>query len=582
MIPISNTINILAACDPGCKECSASNPELCSFCMTGYYLNQNSYCVPCAISSSCAYCSSSNPSLCLSCFPGYFLNNNSVCVQCASPCTACANATATLCTGCAIGYVLISSNHTCVLPSALTAFGTAATNCANSVLTTNSDGSQTLSCNLCLPGFGLTPAGCAPCIQGCQICNQYSLTGCITCSPGFMLTEQNLCVACEPHCLSCSPAGCSQCAESFMLTHKFTCELPCSFPCISCNSTNPAICYDCISGYSLKNSQCVADISCNSDSSCLVCPFGYNLLVENTAVKITQSCVQCNTVSNCARCSMANTSECLSCPPGNYLSNGVCLSCPYGCSECISETMCTKCSYIEGFIPQQSGSLQDNRVNQGWLLNCIACSDNCNTCLGSPSTCTSCDFEYTLVGTVCVSDYNYLISVTLKANLPVFSNNYLAFINSIAVRAGVTAENILVKSITGNPVNIDMIVSSNANSPNGFGDIVNLNSILQVNSTLNNMVILSSSISITCPSPLVQSTSGVSCVSCYDILCDGCSSDNYCSNCAQGYGAIDGVCYLCGVMDCWTCDSKAMICTQCYKNYNYNSASNTCIAVCDI
>lgn len=164
MLTLSSTVNIPAACDPGCQECSSSNPQFCITCYDGYFMTTNNYCSPCAAASLCASCSQSNSASCLTCFPGYFLNG-SQCVQCAFPCTACLNRNAIMCSACVVGYVLNTTSHTCVSASSstLNAFGTVDENCANSMLT-SVNGNYSLTCSLCLSGYALTAEGCAPCI----------------------------------------------------------------------------------------------------------------------------------------------------------------------------------------------------------------------------------------------------------------------------------------------------------------------------------------------------------------------------------------------------------------------------------
>jgi hypothetical protein len=199
---LTSTSNAPAACDPGCTTCSTANPQVCSQCMQGFYMTSNLYCAPCSLASKCSTCSVSNSAICLSCFPGYFLSTSSQCLQCTFPCIACANATATKCTGCAVGYVLSVSSSTCILStdSSLASFGTVVDNCASALLVTASSGSQTLTCSLCLNGFANTNSGCAPCTEGCAVCNPNIFTQCINCFPGYLLNSSNLCQACTFGC----------------------------------------------------------------------------------------------------------------------------------------------------------------------------------------------------------------------------------------------------------------------------------------------------------------------------------------------------------------------------------------------
>lgn len=135
-----------------------------------------------------------------------------------------------------------------------------------------------------------------------------------------------------------------------------------------------------------SDGECVANTTCNTNSTCLVCPYGYAMLMANTNTKLTQNCSECNVSSNCARCNISETSQCYTCPMGWYLNGSTCVKCMDGCSECISAKMCVMCS--SGYIQTQSGSVNGN-MGTG-LLNCTLCLSPCATCSGSPSTCTSC------------------------------------------------------------------------------------------------------------------------------------------------------------------------------------------------
>jgi hypothetical protein len=137
-----------------------------------------SYCKACTAASKCLDCEPSAPAICLSCWSGYYLNTtDNTCVECTFPCTSCTGTTATACSSCAQGWVLISSNNTCMSASDVTL---AVPNCANQVQSTSGT-TTSVTCNLCLQGYTLTPAGCVPCIEGCLVCNANDLTTCTQC-----------------------------------------------------------------------------------------------------------------------------------------------------------------------------------------------------------------------------------------------------------------------------------------------------------------------------------------------------------------------------------------------------------------
>ena len=517
LVATSMTSNVVAACDPGCSTCSASNPQECTDCMSGYYLMSAtfSYCLPCTFSSSCETCSTTNPGICLTCFPGFYLNSSSICVMCTFPCVACSGQNATQCSACAQGYVLTVSNNTCIQSnsSSLSNFGTVIENCANSVLTTATNGSNSLTCKLCDRGYALTTAGCAPCSQGCLVCNPNTLTSCTSCMTAYYLNTNNTCTACAANCMICSAFnGCMACANYYVLNQNFVCQMPCNAPCSTCSATNPSLCSGCIAGYSLVNGQCIASTSCNGQATCLACPFGSSVVAANSNLQFNQTCVNCTASSNCARCNVTNPAQCYSCLAGWYLNNTVCAACSTGCAVCLSARMCTMCS--AGYVPVQVGSLGTTTVTAAFykLVSCTPCTDNCATCIGSTSTCTSCVGGFTFKGGVCVSNFNFVISTTLGVTLAVFQNNYVSFINQIASAASVKAKDILVLSIVSGSVTVNMQV----NAPGGQNSNAattaqnNLNSLLSQGNTIANMGVTASSITTAGGSSSDDDNSGLS------------------------------------------------------------------------
>ena len=72
---LKNTL-MPAACDPGCKKCSQSQPTFCLECSLGYTLQtdgSSSYCTPCPYP--CLVCSSDPSDGCFSCSSNYKLIN---------------------------------------------------------------------------------------------------------------------------------------------------------------------------------------------------------------------------------------------------------------------------------------------------------------------------------------------------------------------------------------------------------------------------------------------------------------------------------------------------------------------------
>jgi hypothetical protein len=351
--------------------------------MQGFYMTSTWYCAPCSLDSMCATCLVSNSATCISCFPDYFLTSSNQCRRCTYPCATCSLANATQCTACIVGYALSVSSSTCILltDSSLSSFGNVVDNCANALLKTASNGTQTLTCELCLNGYANTNYGCASCVEGCAVCNPSIFTKCINCFSGYFLNSSNLCQSCVAGCQVCNSMGCGQCADGYILTRTLTCQKPCRAPCSSCSDTDVTACTTCVQGYALINGQCQVSVStCNSQSSCSACPYGYTISsLTNASIVLNQTCVECAAASNCARCNTTNTSQCLSCPYGTYLeTSNICLVCDSNCASCISKTMCLTCA--SGYVATQGATLVGGTIVFTGLVNCTACTDNCATC----------------------------------------------------------------------------------------------------------------------------------------------------------------------------------------------------------
>ena len=236
-------------------------------------------------------------------------------------------------------------------------------------------------CSLCNQSYVLTDTGCAPCLEGCQVCSANQLTACIQCSSGWMMNTDSICVKssdCPAGCTSCTTFGCLDCDTGMFLNQDFMCQYYCMPPCASCSSTNPTQCTACLLGYTLKETECVLDVTCNDNEACPTCPFGYYIETHNVPVKLNQTCDVCKSASNCARCTLADTSICISCNPTMFLNGTICSSCSEGCLACANENQCLYCNY--GYLPIQSGSLQGNVANGYGSVSCMACVSPCESC----------------------------------------------------------------------------------------------------------------------------------------------------------------------------------------------------------
>ena len=87
---------------------------------------------------------------------------------------------------------------------------------------------------------------------------------------------------------------------------------------------------------------------------------------------------------------------------------------------------------------------------------------------------------FTLVGDVCLSQFNYVIQCVFSVTLAEFQSNYLGFLQQASAAAGVAIKNIVVVSITSGSVITNLQVTS-FNAPGSSAaiqDQTNLNTLL--------------------------------------------------------------------------------------------------------
>lgn len=126
------------------------------------------------------------------------------------------------------------------------------------------------------------------------------------------------------------------CLPGFTLQSTYTCY-PCRYPCKKCSPSNLETCLSCYPNAFLKDSKC---ITCDSNSKCLTC-------------------------------SQTNTTQCLTCPYGFSMSNGICVAgCPNNCLSCTNASVCALC--VDGY------SLNSQGICLPCLSNCRECSSQAN------------------------------------------------------------------------------------------------------------------------------------------------------------------------------------------------------------
>ena len=63
---------------------------------------------------------------------------------------------------------------------------------------------------------------------------------------------------------------------------------------------------------------------------------------------------------------------------------------------------------------------------------CTPCSSPCSQCINNPTTCLSCQKDYTLVGWKCITNFYFDVSLVLGVDESVFYDNYEAFLQVLA------------------------------------------------------------------------------------------------------------------------------------------------------
>ena len=185
--------------------------------------------------------------------------------------------------------------------------------------------------------------------------------------------SSSTCEKCTTGCRTCTDAvTCQSCELGYSLVGSNCIAIPDN--CVGINSTGH--CTACFGGYALNSVRtgCNPDVSCNSNSSCVICPDGYFLQ--------SGQCQTCSSHANCQACDASTGATCIKCNDGFYLDrSNVCQSCPTNCLTCDTLTYCTKASDGYYITLQESGAYSGS-IGQ--------CQSPCGTCTDFASSCLSC------------------------------------------------------------------------------------------------------------------------------------------------------------------------------------------------
>lgn len=266
---------------PNCFACATATS--CSVCFGLYKPNATGYCVLCE--APCMTCNGDGS--CATCLPPFNPTpSNGTCFSCQDPYCASCQSNAITCSSCISGYTL-NSNGRC------------STSCP-SALCSVCNPNNTKICNICIQGYyvNLTSNTCFQCdnAPACIQCLQTNSTICILCNSGFYLTSNNTCVSCPSYCSSCTSATNCQVLKQvygqvIISINSQTVLAACDVGCLTCSTVSPLSCATCYPGYFLQ---------------------APNFLSVAYCQPCQNSCMTCD----------SSLTTCLTCFPGQALSNG--------------------------------------------------------------------------------------------------------------------------------------------------------------------------------------------------------------------------------------------------------------------
>ncbi|XP_056146386.1 proprotein convertase subtilisin/kexin type 5-like [Lampris incognitus] len=287
----------------------------------------------------------------------------------------------------------------------------------------------------CPAGFWGDRRRCKRCFSSCERCTGSRSDQCISCQPGYHLTEGtkfctsscgdnyfldhdgNMCRKCSENCLKCTSSSiCTECKPGTSLQgnrcqrscgpgfyHNIqgnTCQ-PCHQACATCAGAGVEACNQCAEGYLMEGWRCVS--SCNA---------GFYAVEPNPEIADGQRiCRRCD--ASCLTCVGPSMENCGSCSSGHSLQEGVCVvsnlcgdgEFPDSNGKCrVCDAMCVKCTgpHSEDCISCAASRILDEgrclaECTRGKYQSggqCHLCHHTCATCVdGEAANCTSCDTD---------------------------------------------------------------------------------------------------------------------------------------------------------------------------------------------
>ena len=337
---------------------SGTTGTICILAASGYSIVRGvvTKCHP-----TCKSCVSFQSTICTSCYPGS--------VRRSGTCVACGDANALTCSSLNVNYALTCKDgFTAVTFSTSTAAtGGVCQACASFCKNCLNSGPGNCDSNGCISGsVQITGTmNCTKCFQGCTSCSSSDPNVCTDCGNRRFLTTTSTCESCPTGCQTCTSATmCQSCQAGFSLVNNLCTALP-SF-CVSLSSAG--VCNKCFGGYALNSATntCAADLTCNSGSTCTICPQGFTLAAG--------VCSACTLGTNCVACSSTSSSTCIKCSTGNYLdASNTCQACGANCAACDSASFCSRAA-TGYYITLSSSNTYTGTVAQCYST-CASCID---------------------------------------------------------------------------------------------------------------------------------------------------------------------------------------------------------------
>ena len=183
---------------------------------------------------------------------------------------------------------------------------------------------------------------------------------------------------------------------------QFFLRIVCHDDCGNCDGSSQNMCTSCKGTKILFNGKCLSE-----------CPVGY-YLNENKCIPCTPPCIDCLSSTICMKCSspLFNLgNECVSgflCPDGTYSNTNTlsCLPCSSICSTCHGPTKsdCIKCNHLKGYQKNNENSGECFKLSceegqyisidlEAEIVSCLPCKKACKACT-SLNDCTECKSGY--------------------------------------------------------------------------------------------------------------------------------------------------------------------------------------------